>query len=49
MLWWVVLVLSVGRMRHRIEPSTISWLNRVGGLAIGGFGLVMLLLGLTHQ
>jgi len=49
MLWWVVLVLAVGKMRHRVDQGTVAWLNRVGGMAIGGFGIIMMALGLASR
>ena len=49
MLWWIVLVLAVGRMRDRVDQGTVGWLNRIGGLAIGAFGLIMIALGLANR
>jgi threonine/homoserine/homoserine lactone efflux protein len=48
MLWWITLVLLVNRFRDRFDPHAMRWLNRVAGLAIGGFGVVTFLVGLKH-
>jgi len=47
MLWWVVLVLTVNRFRDRFEQH-LRMMNRIAGLAIGGFGVVTFLIGLKH-
>ena len=48
MLWWVTLVLMVNRFRQRFDQRAIGWMNRIAGLAIGGFGVVTFLIGLKH-
>src|ERR1035437_7634199 len=48
MLWWVTLVLMVNRFRQRFDQRAIGWMNRIAGLAIGGFGIVTFLIGLKH-
>ena len=48
MLWWVTLVLLVNRFRERFDQRAIGWMNRIAGLAIGGFGIVTFLIGLKH-
>ncbi|MCX6627648.1 MAG: LysE family transporter [Candidatus Solibacter sp.] len=48
MLWWVILVLMVNRFRGRFDQHAIRWMNRIAGLAIGGFGMVTFLIGLKH-
>jgi len=48
MLWWVTLVLIVNRFRDRFDQRAIRWMNRIAGLAIGGFGIVTFLIGLKH-
>jgi threonine/homoserine/homoserine lactone efflux protein len=48
MLWWVTLVLLVNRFRDRFDQRAMRWMNRVAGLAIGGFGIVTFLIGLRH-
>ncbi len=44
MLWWTVLALVVGQLRHRITDRAMAWINRIAGIAIGGFGVVTLIL-----
>jgi threonine/homoserine/homoserine lactone efflux protein len=46
MLWWVILVLMVNRFRDRFDQRAMRRLNRVAGLAIGGFGIVTFAIGL---
>jgi threonine/homoserine/homoserine lactone efflux protein len=48
MLWWVILVLMVNRFRDRFDQRAIRLMNRIAGLAIGGFGIVTFLMGLRH-
>jgi threonine/homoserine/homoserine lactone efflux protein len=48
MLWWVILVLLVNRFRDRFDRQAVRWMNRIAGLAIGGFGIVTFLIGLKH-
>lgn len=48
MLWWVILVLMVNRFRDRFDRHAIGLMNRIAGLAIGGFGIVTFLIGLKH-
>ena len=47
MLWWVTLVLMVNRFRDRFDRHMRA-MNRIAGLAIGGFGVVTFLIGLKH-
>ena len=49
MLWWTILVAIVNRLRDRFNESAICWMNRVAGIAIGGFGLVTFFLGVTQE
>jgi threonine/homoserine/homoserine lactone efflux protein len=48
MLWWVILVLLVNRFRDRFDAQAMRWMNRIAGLAIGGFGIVTFLIGIKH-
>jgi threonine/homoserine/homoserine lactone efflux protein len=48
MLWWVILVLLVNRFRDRFDQSAMCWMNRIAGIAIGGFGVVTFLIGIQH-
>jgi len=49
MLWWIVLVMIVDKLRDRFNDRAICWMNRVGGVAIGAFGLLTLALGFTRS
>ena len=44
MTWWTILVSGVILLRSRITDATMRWMNRVAGIAIGGFGLVNVVL-----
>ena len=48
MLWWVILVLIVNRFRDRFDQRAMRGMNRIAGLAIGGFGVVTFLIGIKH-
>ena len=37
--WWLTLSGVVGLIRHRIDHSTMLWINRITGTAIVAFGL----------
>ncbi len=38
-LWWLLLSVSVGSLRPRLDDSRMTWINRFSGLVLGGFGL----------
>jgi threonine/homoserine/homoserine lactone efflux protein len=40
MIWWLVLISVVNRLRHQFTDKTMLWMNRIAGLAIGGFGIL---------
>ena len=44
MLWWTVLASVVDRFRDRFTDRSLVWMNRIAGIAIGGFGIVAFLL-----
>jgi threonine/homoserine/homoserine lactone efflux protein len=44
MLWWTILAVVAGQFRDRITDRAMVWMNRIAGLAIGGFGVVTLIL-----
>jgi threonine/homoserine/homoserine lactone efflux protein len=44
MVWWMVLSGVVNHFREKINDRMMLWMNRVAGLAIGGFGIVTLFL-----
>jgi threonine/homoserine/homoserine lactone efflux protein len=41
-LWWLVLSWSVARLRGRLPPQALRWVNRVSGVVIAGFGVLAL-------
>jgi threonine/homoserine/homoserine lactone efflux protein len=49
MTWWTILVSGVNLLRSRINDRTMRWMNRIAGIAIGGFGLVNVLLSRGHR
>ncbi len=44
MIWWTILVSAANRLRSRVTDRTIRWVDHVAGIAIGGFGLLNVLL-----
>ncbi len=42
-LWWLLLSAGVGWFRDKLDPPKLRWVNRVSGLVILGFGLIVLL------
>jgi threonine/homoserine/homoserine lactone efflux protein len=44
MLWWIVLSGIVNHFRDRVNQRGLRWMNRIAGIAIGGFGLASFLL-----
>jgi threonine/homoserine/homoserine lactone efflux protein len=49
MAWWIILASGVNLLRSRINDRGMRWMNRVAGIAIGGFGLVNVLLSRGHK
>jgi len=47
-LWWIVLISIVNRVRDRIDDRAMLWMNRLAGVAIGGFGVVTFVLSRLH-
>ena len=45
-LWWIVLTAVVGRLRHRLTPPVLLWINRVSGTALLVFGIGAILVAL---
>ncbi len=41
--WWLLLSGGVGLIRRRFTPRLLVWVNRVAGVILFGFGVVMLL------
>ena len=48
MLWWITVAAIVNKLRQRITDHTMVWMNRVAGVAIGGFGVVTFVLSRVH-
>ena len=44
MLWWTALAAVVDHFRDQLSDGFTVWMNRVAGVAIGGFGIVTLAL-----
>ncbi|HLO34644.1 MAG TPA: LysE family transporter [Candidatus Deferrimicrobium sp.] len=42
-LWWVVLTAIVAKLRERITPRALVWVNRVSGTVLLAFGAVAIL------
>ncbi len=49
MVWWIILVNLVDRLRDRFNDHAMLWMNRIAGLAIGGFGIVSFLVSLGES
>jgi threonine/homoserine/homoserine lactone efflux protein len=44
MVWWIVLSSIVNRFRDRFNDRTLLLMNRIAGIAIGGFGVAAFVL-----
>ncbi|HTS30417.1 MAG TPA: hypothetical protein VMH81_31310, partial [Bryobacteraceae bacterium] len=49
MLWWTILTGIAYRLRNRFTERSMLWMNRIGGLAIGAFGVITLLLSRSNH
>lgn len=49
MAWWLMLISFTYKLRDRFNDRAMSWMNRIGGLAIGAFGLLMIALGASGR
>jgi threonine/homoserine/homoserine lactone efflux protein len=49
-LWWIGLTAVVGRLRSRVTPGTLVWVNRLSGAVLLVFGCVAIAVatGLAH-
>jgi threonine/homoserine/homoserine lactone efflux protein len=45
-LWWVVLTAVVGRLRSRVTPTALAWVNRLSGVVLLAFGVAAVLVAL---
>ena len=48
MLWWIALAFGVSHFRDRFNDTAVLWMNRIAGVAIGGFGIATLALSRWH-
>ncbi|HUO98705.1 MAG TPA: LysE family transporter [Rhizomicrobium sp.] len=47
--WWLVLTFSVGKAHARIDDGVVQVINRISGVLVGLFGLILLVhVGLPH-
>jgi threonine/homoserine/homoserine lactone efflux protein len=44
MVWWIILTLASNHFRDRFNDHAMLWMNRIAGLAIGGFGVITMIL-----
>lgn len=44
MSWWIILVATVSHFRDRFNDRAMLWMNRIAAFAIGGFGIVTMIL-----
>jgi threonine/homoserine/homoserine lactone efflux protein len=44
MIWWALLIAVAHHLRHRFTPRVAIAMNRAAGLAIGGFGVALIVL-----
>jgi len=49
MIWWLILIGLIYKLRDKFNDRALFWMNRIGGMAIGAFGLIMILLGASHE
>jgi threonine/homoserine/homoserine lactone efflux protein len=42
MLWWITLSNLIGRYRHQIDTRRLHLVNRIAGLLLGVFGVVLI-------
>lgn len=45
MVWWLILIGITYKLRDKFNDRAMGWMNRIGGLAIGAFGVAMMVLG----
>jgi threonine/homoserine/homoserine lactone efflux protein len=37
-LWWIGLTAAVAKLRSRLTPAVLAWINRISGVVLLGFG-----------
>lgn len=40
--WWLMLSNLIGRVRHRLNPGSLAYINRIAGVLLAGFGALLL-------
>jgi putative LysE/RhtB family amino acid efflux pump len=46
-LWWVILTAAVAALRSRVTPRGLTWINRITGVLLLGFGVTAIALGVN--
>jgi threonine/homoserine/homoserine lactone efflux protein len=41
LMWWIGLANLIGRVRHRLDPGLLAQMNRVAGILLMGFGVLL--------
>jgi threonine/homoserine/homoserine lactone efflux protein len=49
MSWWIILITGTNMLRDKVTDNTMAWMNRIGGIAIGAFGLLNVILSRGHR
>lgn len=49
MAWWLILIGIINYFRDKFNDRSVFWMNRIGGIAISAFGIVMMFLGLSGK
>jgi threonine/homoserine/homoserine lactone efflux protein len=49
MAWWLFLIVLTNSFRDKFDDRAVLKMNRLGGVAIGLFGLVMVILGISGK
>jgi len=44
MMWWILLAVLANYFRDRFNQRSMVWMNRIAALAIGGFGVITMLM-----
>ena len=44
-LWWILLSVTVGLVRHKLDETAMRWIDRGSGLLIGAFGVIAIVAG----
>ena len=49
MAWWLVLTTVVARLRSRVTLGGLTWVNRISGAVVAGFGVLAVVATLTAR